>query len=81
MFSNPFYEHFPKYTLEYPTTILACIAIALIVSIHLLYFYGPEVRKRSKFAQLLAGERETTDLRHQVRDEKANISKHIEVAA
>ncbi|EIM19931.1 MFS general substrate transporter [Wallemia mellicola CBS 633.66] len=81
MFSNPFYEHFPKYTLEYPTTILACIAIALIVPIHLLYFYGPEVRKRSKFAQLLAGERETTDLRHQVRDEKANISKHIEVAA
>lgn len=81
MFAGPFYEHFPRYTLEYPSTILACMAVVLIIPIHLLYFYGPEVRRRSKFAQTLASERETTEIRHQVRDEKSKVSQHIEHAA
>lgn len=81
MFSIPFYSHFDTYTLEYPSTILACIAVLLIIPIFLLYFYGPTVRKNSKFAQTLAGERETTDLRHQVRSEKVKNTEHIENAA
>ncbi|TIC22420.1 MFS general substrate transporter [Wallemia mellicola] len=81
MYAGPFYEHFPNYTLEYPSTILACMAVVLIIPIHLLYFYGPEVRRRSKFAQTLASERETTQIRHQVRDEKSKVSQHIEHAA
>lgn len=81
MFATPFYEHFPRYTLEYPTTILACIAVVLVIPMFLLYFYGPTVRKNSRFAMSLANERETTNLRHQVREEKATTAKHIENAA
>ncbi|TIA87084.1 hypothetical protein E3P99_03395 [Wallemia hederae] len=81
MFATPFYKHFPRYTLEYPTTILACIAVVLIVPIFLLYFYGPTVRKNSKFAMTLANERESTNIRHQVREEKAKTSQHIEHSA
>lgn len=78
MFASPFYNHFDNNTLEIPSTILACIATVLIIPIFLLYFYGESVRKHSKFAQTLASERETADLRHQVRDEKTKNTEHIE---
>ncbi|TIB07219.1 hypothetical protein E3P92_03952 [Wallemia ichthyophaga] len=70
MFASPFYNHFDNNTLEIPSTILACIATVLIIPIFLLYFYGESVRKHSKFAQTLASERETTDLRHQSIDDQ-----------
>ncbi|TIC60652.1 MFS general substrate transporter [Wallemia mellicola] len=75
MFSAPFYEHFKEpYTLEYPTTILACIGVAVAIPVYFLYIYqGPIIRHKSRFAQTLAHERETLELRHQVRDEKKNI--------
>ncbi|TIB81932.1 putative MFS multidrug transporter [Wallemia mellicola] len=66
MFATPFYSHFPNYTLELPTTILACIAVVLIIPVFLLYFYGPQVRNKSKFAQLLAENRETSHLKSQI---------------
>ncbi len=58
MYSTPFYEHFKgKYTLEYPTTILACIAALVTIPIYVFYWKGLWFRDRSKFAQTLASDR------------------------
>lgn len=58
MYSTPFYEKLgPPYTLEYPTTILACIAVAVTIPIYIFYWKGPIVREKSKFAQTLASDR------------------------
>jgi hypothetical protein len=42
-----------KYKLEYPSTILACLSIAVIVPIYIFYWKGEWFRERSKFAQQL----------------------------
>ena len=60
MYSAPFYEYFPKYTLQYPSTILACIAAVVAIPVYIFYFYGAWFRERSPFAQTLAGERKET---------------------
>lgn len=46
-----------KYKLEWPTTILGCLAFCITIPIYIFYWKGPEIRKRSKFAQTLATER------------------------
>ena len=51
------------YTLEYPTTILACIAVLVTVPIYVFYWKGPKIRKRSKFAQTLASDRKAMHAR------------------
>ena len=57
--ATPFYENLsPKYHLEYASTILACIATLLVVSVYVIYWKGPVLRKRSKFAQQLSGARD-----------------------
>ncbi|EIM19935.1 multidrug transporter [Wallemia mellicola CBS 633.66] len=83
MFSTPFYSHFKgRNKLTYPSTILACIAAVLVAPIFMLYFYGPTVRRKSRFAQSLNQENESTKIRKQVRDEKAlGSAKHIEHSA
>ena len=40
--------------LNYASTILACIASLLVVAVYVIYFYGPNLRHRSPFAQSLA---------------------------
>jgi len=57
MYSTPFYEHFKSDTLEWPSTILAFIAIFVTVPIYVFYWKGPQIRERSRFAQSLAGGR------------------------
>lgn len=57
MYSTPFYSHFKTDTLEYPSMILAFIAIVVTVPIYVFYWKGPQIRERSRFAQTLAGER------------------------
>lgn len=53
------YEHVgTKYKLEYPTTILACIAACVTIPIYVFYWYGPQIRERSKFAQTLESDRQ-----------------------
>ena len=54
------YSNIPGHTLEYPTTILACIAIVVTIPIYIFYWKGPAVRARSKFAQTLASDRKQT---------------------
>lgn len=57
MYSTPFYEVIPgKYTLAWPTTVLAFIAIFVAIPVYLFYWHGPKIRARSKFAQVLAAD-------------------------
>jgi hypothetical protein len=39
--------------LIYPSTILACLAVAVIIPIYIFYWKGPQLRLKSKFAQEL----------------------------
>ncbi|KAJ4246541.1 hypothetical protein NW762_013482 [Fusarium torreyae] len=44
--------------LEYASTILFCISFVLVVAVYIIYWKGPTLRKRSPFAQQLAGQRQ-----------------------
>ncbi|KAI9760729.1 MAG: hypothetical protein M4579_001467 [Chaenotheca gracillima] len=58
MYSTPFYKNLAApYTLEKPTTILACLALLVTIPIYIFYWKGPAIRERSKFAQTLASDR------------------------
>ncbi|MCJ1279306.1 hypothetical protein MMC21_007130 [Puttea exsequens] len=61
MYSTPFYTDVgnghAKYKLEWPTTILAVLAIFVTIPIYVFYWKGPVVREKSKFAQTLASDR------------------------
>ena len=58
MYSTPFYENVgSKDKLEYPSTILACIAFLVTIPIYVFYWKGPIIREKSKFAQVLAADR------------------------
>ena len=50
-----------KYPLEYASTILACLGVLVVIPIYIFYWKGPEVRKRSKFAQELAADRKASE--------------------
>lgn len=58
--ATPFFTNIGSRPLEYGTTILACIASVLVGAVYVIYWKGPVLRKRSPFAQQLAGEREET---------------------
>ncbi|KAK3170611.1 hypothetical protein OEA41_002692 [Lepraria neglecta] len=61
MYSTPFYTDVgnghAKYKLEWPTTVLAGLAILVTIPIYIFYWKGPIVREKSKFAQTLASDR------------------------
>lgn len=44
--------------LQYANTILFCISFILVVAVYVIYWKGPELRKRSPFAQRLADARQ-----------------------
>jgi len=59
--ATPFFEnigHASGRNLEYGSTILACIATVLVCAVYVIYWKGPQLRKRSPFAQQLAGARD-----------------------
>lgn len=52
--ATPFFSNIGgKHHLEYASTILACIAFVLVIAVYVIYIKGPELRKRSPFAQQL----------------------------
>ena len=55
LYAHPFYANVgpEKWHLVYPSTILACLAVVVIIPIYIFYSKGPAIRKRSKFAQEL----------------------------
>lgn len=59
MYATPFYKNLPgPHKLEYPTTILACLAFLVTIPIYIFYWKGPVIREKSKFAQTLASDRQ-----------------------
>lgn len=59
--ATPFFTNIGResgYNLEYACTILACISFVLVIAVYVVYWKGPVLRKRSPFAQQLAGARE-----------------------
>ena len=61
MYATPFYTDVgnghAKYKLEWPSTVLAFLAIFVTVPIYIFYWKGPYIREKSKFAQTLASDR------------------------
>lgn len=53
LYSAPMYENIPGRPLEYATTILACLSVAVTIPIYVFYRNGPQIREKSKFAQSL----------------------------
>ena len=61
LYASPFYSNLPEpYTLEYPSTILACLAFLVTIPIYVFYWKGPAIRERSKFAQTLASDKKAS---------------------
>ncbi|KAJ9629400.1 hypothetical protein H2203_001773 [Taxawa tesnikishii (nom. ined.)] len=55
--ATPFYENIGgRRHLEYASTILACISCLLVLSVYVIYWKGPVLRKRSPFAQQLSAD-------------------------
>ncbi|KAI9653474.1 MAG: hypothetical protein M1831_006022 [Alyxoria varia] len=61
MYSTPMYENIGDKPIEYASTVLACLAFVVTMPIYVFYFYGPQIRARSKFAQELAADRQETE--------------------
>ncbi|KFY00069.1 hypothetical protein V495_01218 [Pseudogymnoascus sp. VKM F-4514 (FW-929)] len=57
--ATPFFQNIGgKNHLPYAFTILFCISLLLVVAVYVIYYRGPELRKRSPFAQQLSSARE-----------------------
>jgi len=68
LYSAPLYENIPGRPLAYPSTILACLAFLVTIPIYIVYWKGPEIRAKSKFAQ---------DLDKTFNERKAKRSKSV----
>lgn len=80
MYATPLYSNLGKsHTLEWPTTMLAFLAIIVTIPIYWFYYKGPEIRERSKFAQTLASDRKAQGGHVATLGEKANAD-HMEEA-
>lgn len=44
----------------YGSTVLGGLAVLVTIPIYIFYIYGPKIRARSKFAQVLAGDRDAS---------------------
>ncbi|RYP58767.1 hypothetical protein DL770_010361 [Monosporascus sp. CRB-9-2] len=55
LYAHPFYENIggETYHLIYPSTILACLGVIVIIPIYIFYIKGEKIRLKSKFAQEL----------------------------
>lgn len=59
MFAAPMYQNFgPTKPLQWASTFLGFVAIIVAIPIYVFYWKGPVIRKKSKFAQTLAADRE-----------------------
>lgn len=60
MYSTPLYTNIGAgtgYSLEYASTVLACLAFVVVLPVYIIYWKGPQIRTASKFAQSLDAER------------------------
>ena len=57
MYSTPFYQVIPgRFTLAWPTTVLAIIGVFVAIPVYIFYWKGPIIREKSKFALVLAAD-------------------------
>ena len=57
MYAIPLYTNIGgKRHLQWGSTLLGCLAAVVTIPIYIFYWKGPEIRKRSKFAQTLAAD-------------------------
>ncbi|KAI7164167.1 MFS general substrate transporter [Hortaea werneckii] len=64
MYASPLYHNLgesPNPAVNYATTLLAAISCVVVVPIYVFYWFGPQIRDRSKFAKSLAADREATN--------------------
>ena len=64
MYAAPLYHnigHFPNPAVNNASTILAALSCLIVIPIYVFYWYGPQIRERSKFAKTLSAEREKTE--------------------
>lgn len=54
--------------LEYASTILFCISLVLVLAVYVIYWKGPELRKRSPFAQQLSEAR--NEIAHNIEERR-----------
>jgi hypothetical protein len=59
LYAHPFYENIggEDRKLVYPSTILACLAVLVIIPVYVFYWRGDRLRLRSPFAQELEQQR------------------------
>ncbi|KAI9734384.1 MAG: hypothetical protein M1834_002491 [Cirrosporium novae-zelandiae] len=58
MYAIPLYQNVGgKLSLEWASTLLGFIAMVVISPLYVFYYYGPQIRERSRFAQTLEHER------------------------
>jgi len=81
LYATPLYTNIGgKHHLEFASTILACLAFCVTMPIYVFYWYGPQIRERSKFAQTLASDKKKHGGHQPVTvGEKANAD-HMEEA-
>ncbi|KAI9855314.1 MAG: hypothetical protein M1824_006164 [Vezdaea acicularis] len=81
MYSTPFYSNVGhKYKLEWPTTILAVLALIVTIPIYIFYWKGPSIRAKSKFAQTLASDMKARGGRGSIAAKDAEQPSHVEEA-
>ncbi|KAM9929292.1 hypothetical protein OXX59_001290 [Metschnikowia pulcherrima] len=63
LFAAPMYENIGhKYHLQWASTLLGCIAILVMIPIYVFYWKGPQIRAKSKFAQVLAADKKSNQV-------------------
>ncbi|KAK3675093.1 hypothetical protein LTR78_005027 [Recurvomyces mirabilis] len=63
MYAAPLYHNLgnsPNPAVNYATTLLASLSCLIVAPIYVFYWFGPQIRDRSKFAKTLAVDREET---------------------
>ena len=66
MYATPMYNNLASSSpqkSEYATTLLACLSCLVVAPIYVFYWKGPQIRKASKFASLLAEDRKAEGVR------------------
>jgi hypothetical protein len=65
-------------TPKWGTTLFGCLATLLAIIPFIAFFYGPQIRKRSKFAKALAAEEERINTEKEV-ERQARLEKNGQV--
>jgi len=74
MYAGPLYENIGgDLHLQWGSTILGGISVLVVIPVYVFYVFGPQIRKRSKFAQALAANKDTTHVKDEDLDEDTRV--------